>query len=314
MRFPLPADYLLEKAVTAKRESRSIDFKQQFDTESTRDWCEVLKDIVAIANSGGGVILVGLNNYGIPAGTDVGSLLDFDSANLANKIFSYTTTNFDQIQVVELSKDGHRIAAIQIGAAEIPIAFTRTGTYPNEGGQQGVAFHKGSVYFRHGSKSEPANCDDLRIAFEKRLGQVRKEWMSGLRKVVQAPSGSVLKVLPQDIRDSSDPDAVPIRIVTDESAPGYRLIDYDKTHPLRQMDVLAALKKTLPHGTRFNTFDFQCIRVAHRREKNDQFFHRPLFSSPRYSNKLVTWIAKEYEKDDQFVNKAREAYRKKKMK
>jgi hypothetical protein len=37
----------VHKALSAKRESKSIEFKQQFDINSGGDWCEVIKDLVA---------------------------------------------------------------------------------------------------------------------------------------------------------------------------------------------------------------------------------------------------------------------------
>jgi len=55
-----------EAILTAKRESKHLDFKRSFDSDSAADWCEVLKDIAAFANSGGGNILVGVNNDGSP--------------------------------------------------------------------------------------------------------------------------------------------------------------------------------------------------------------------------------------------------------
>lgn len=51
---------LLEKALSAKRESKHIEFKHSFDPTSMGEWCEVINDIVAIANSGGGIIVFGL--------------------------------------------------------------------------------------------------------------------------------------------------------------------------------------------------------------------------------------------------------------
>jgi predicted HTH transcriptional regulator len=48
----------------SKSESRSIDFKSTFNPDSAADWCELIKDIVAIANSGGGSILVGVDDEG----------------------------------------------------------------------------------------------------------------------------------------------------------------------------------------------------------------------------------------------------------
>lgn len=55
---------LLERAENARRESKSLDFKREFDPMSTPEWCEIIKDIVAFANSGGGVIVFGVNNDG----------------------------------------------------------------------------------------------------------------------------------------------------------------------------------------------------------------------------------------------------------
>lgn len=46
---------LVDKGLKAKRESKHVDFKSSFDEESPGEWCELVKDIVAMANSGGGV-------------------------------------------------------------------------------------------------------------------------------------------------------------------------------------------------------------------------------------------------------------------
>ena len=41
-------------------ESGSVDFKASFDPKSTQDWCELIKDIIAMTNSGGGTIIIGV--------------------------------------------------------------------------------------------------------------------------------------------------------------------------------------------------------------------------------------------------------------
>ncbi len=208
---------------------------------------------------------------------------------------------------MEFLKDRHTIAAIQIGAAETPIVFTRPGTYPIDGGKQAAAFGKGSVYFRHGSKSDPATTEDLRLAFETRLRKIRKEWLSGVRKVVRAPSGSVIKILPPEVRESDEPGATPIRIVSDETAPAYRVIDWDKTHPHRLKDIEALVRQGLPSGTHFNSYDLLCIRQVYGVDKNSKFLHQSLFSSPHYSNQFANWIVEQFKKDAQFFAKARAA-------
>src|SRR5205814_42456 len=81
---------LLRKAVDAKRESKSVEFKQSFDPDLPGDWCEVIKDIVAMANSGGGIIVFGLDNSGNPTHTEVQRLNQLDPADIANRIAKYT--------------------------------------------------------------------------------------------------------------------------------------------------------------------------------------------------------------------------------
>src|ERR1700745_3001494 len=46
-----------ENPASAKRESKTVDFKTAFDPDRASDWCELIKDMVAVANSGGGTIL-----------------------------------------------------------------------------------------------------------------------------------------------------------------------------------------------------------------------------------------------------------------
>jgi len=54
----------IKNVLAAKRESKRIDFKERFDTQAAGEWCEIIKDIVAMANSGGGAILFGTDNIG----------------------------------------------------------------------------------------------------------------------------------------------------------------------------------------------------------------------------------------------------------
>ena len=71
---------LIEKALLVDRESKYIEFKSIFDAESNQDWCEIIKDIVAIANSGGGIIIFGLESDGSPSGNDVSAISELDPA------------------------------------------------------------------------------------------------------------------------------------------------------------------------------------------------------------------------------------------
>ncbi len=103
---------LVDKALTAKRESKRVDFKSAFDPESAGDWCELVKDIVAMANSGGGAIVIGLDNGGAPSKNDVKAVLGLDHAKFVDKIRKYTGFEFGELEVHEAKKQDDTVAGI----------------------------------------------------------------------------------------------------------------------------------------------------------------------------------------------------------
>ncbi|MGB8226127.1 MAG: ATP-binding protein, partial [Sedimentisphaerales bacterium] len=102
---------LIHKALSAKRESKYIEFKQGFDPGLPREWCELIKDIVAIANSGGGIIVFGLNNTGVPSAEPVEAIARIDPADIANKIYKYTGPADMEFDIRTLEKNGYALVA-----------------------------------------------------------------------------------------------------------------------------------------------------------------------------------------------------------
>jgi hypothetical protein len=301
-------DPTVAKALNARRESKAVEFKSEFDPALRGAWCEILKDIVAIANSGGGVIVIGLQGAGFPNGADVQGVLGLDPAEVTDKIHAYTGVHFADIEIIDATKDGYQLAMLVVRASESPIVFTKAGTYDLGGGKQKTAFSKGTVYFRHGAKSEPGTTADIAGALERRLAMIRREWLSGVRRVVQAPPGSHLSILPREIRESDSPDAVPIRVVDDSAAPAYRIVDPDRTHPFRQKELIVEVRKRLPKGTVFNQFDVQAIRKTMPDANEARFHHKPRYGSPQYSGEFADWIVDQYEREPQFFQQVRERF------
>ena len=87
-----------KNAIQSKSESRAVDFKSKFDPGRAGDWCELVKDIVAIANSGGGSILIGVDDDGKCCGPAASAkLLCLDPAVITDKIAKYTGAQFDHL-------------------------------------------------------------------------------------------------------------------------------------------------------------------------------------------------------------------------
>lgn len=298
-------DDMLTKALGATRESKAVEFKQAFDVNSQGDWYEVIKDIIALANSGGGVILFGVLNSGCPSGLDVAGVLSLDPADIANKITKYTGYDFSEFEISEQWKGPQRIAALAVMGVSIPIVFARPGTYDIGGGKQKCAFSAGQVYFRHGAKSEPGTTDDLRRAFDRSMTALRKEWLRGVKKVVAAPIGSRLIVPGQEVRESPSELASPIRLVDDPKAPAYRKIDPDITHPYRGKEFLKMLNDRFGGTVKITSHDLLCLRRLYHLEENPGFCHKPKFYAIQYSESLADWIVEQYARDEDFFEKAR---------
>jgi hypothetical protein len=212
---------LAEKALGAKRESKSVDFKQCFDCESKGDWCEVIKDLVAMANSGGGIVVFGLGNTGEPVGFDCTRLAALDPADVANKIGPYIGSSNFAFSIVDLQKGGCDLVAFLVEPAATPYVFERPGSYTDPLGKPKSAFALGTTYFRHNAKSEPGTNEDLRKIISRQVEQIRKELLKDLRKVVEAPAGS--KIIVSDISAGGTSIASAVRLGHEPSATVVRL-------------------------------------------------------------------------------------------
>ncbi|HEY4272034.1 MAG TPA: RNA-binding domain-containing protein [Candidatus Udaeobacter sp.] len=296
------------KPANAKSESKSVDFKSAFDPDRPADWCELLKDVVAMANSGGGTILIGVADDGESIGGSTAlKILQTDPAKITDKIAKYTGVQFDSFTISPARRSGRKVALITIGWADPPIMFEKPGTYAIEDGKQKTAFGTGTLYVRHGAKSEPARSADIARLLERSVQRARREWLSGVRKVSTAPRGSTVSVLPSGVVQSSDPGAIPIRITDDPGAAEYQLIDADKTHPWRQKELLQELNKSLP--TKINPYDLLAVRRLHHIDEDANFAHKARFGSTQYSPAFAEWLLKQHATDPTFFQKCRSSFK-----
>lgn len=303
-------DIMLEKAKSAKRESKYVEFKEGFDVNSPRDRCETIKDIVAMSNSGGGIILFGVRNDGTPSDFNASLVPNLDPAQLTDRIAKYTGEQFSNFEITEIERNGHRVTLLLIYEVSIPMVFIKPGTYDVGEGKQKSAFGIGTIYFRHGAKSEPGNSNDLRIVINREVERIRQSWLGNIRKVVEAPPGYHVQVVPTEVRVSTYPTATPIRIVDEASAPAYRLETPDSTYPYRQKEVIQVVNQGLGGKKIINQYDVLSVRRVFRiDETKPQYCYNPKYGSPQYSEYFVNWMVRCYEEDPFFFEKAREEYR-----
>ncbi|MFI5373834.1 MAG: RNA-binding domain-containing protein [Candidatus Rokuibacteriota bacterium] len=295
----------------APRESRLLDFKASIDIESTGDWCELIKDIVTMANSGGGAIVFGVDDQGKPSDADLTALLALDSAKVVDKIASYTGVQFADFHIRPGQRNGKPVAVMEIQGVFPPMVFDRAGTYevalPDGKKKPKVAFNVGTLYFRHGAKSEPANSHDLKQVYERQRTADRKAFFTDIRMVSNKPKGARVQIVTgSNLVEGGAGKVVSVRLSGDPRAPVVGVLDPDSTHPFRQTELLTELNKRLPERRREMTgYDAQSVRKVYGIDGKPEYTHKSKFGSRQYSQAFIDWMVKESTKNGSFFSKAR---------
>jgi schlafen family protein/restriction endonuclease-like protein len=298
-------DPRITKCLTAKRESKSVEFKENFLPTDAGDALEVLKDVVAIANSGGGTLVIGINNAGEAAGTDVKPVLNYDHAKYCDLIQKYTLQNFADFEVLEETKDGHQVAIFLINPPDYPLIFQKPGQYAIENNKQKTAFAQGTIFFRHGAKSEHGTSDDLRKFMQVRVRDMEEKILRGMRQVLEAPRAAQISMVPTVSASRTVPGAVPFFLTKNPTDQQVVAIDRGDICKYRQKEVLLALKERLPYGPTVTSHDIKAINKVYDIPSNELFCWQPDYSSKQYSDALVDWIVEQITNDIGFLDDVR---------
>ena len=297
----MPSDALAE-ALTATRESRRVAFKRHGSPTEAGAWLDVVKDVVAIANSGGGVVIVGVDSHGQPNGSSDG----FDAHALVDAVAHYTGDHFTDIAVEAATKNARPVTAISVGARSgSPLVFEKAGQFVDDRGRHRVSFARGTLYFRHGARTEPARGRDVAKFATGALGREKRDIARNVSKVAQAPVGSEVIIVPPDTELPGTLER--FRVVDDPRAPAVARTDFDITHPFRQKELIERINERLGEKL-VGPYEILSVRRVHATDERPEFFHRPKFGSPQYSDAFVSWIAEQVRHDPEFLADAKQRY------
>jgi hypothetical protein len=179
-------------------ESPILDRKVTFDHQDPKAKLELVRDLVAIANTGGGRIVVGhdeVNEVGITE--DVVEALD--SSRVAEWL-----ANFASPVPLHLSHDarpltgGRFLLTLTISAAEFPIVISKRGLWKGADSKRDrPVFEPGDIFVRHSTRTERANYEDIRSWVLKAREAERESILDRITTFVKLPEGAALQVVSQ---------------------------------------------------------------------------------------------------------------------
>jgi hypothetical protein len=195
--------------------------------------------------------------------------------------------------------------------------FIRPGTYDIGGGQQRTAFSQGTIYFRHGAKSEPGTRDDLSSWLDDTIEKVRSGWLGGIRKVVEAPAGHAITVVSSPVSLRSGAPKVEGMAITAKVSSGPGAVRFvpqnaEDLWPYRQKDLLERINKELKKIPAVNGHDILCINThLDVLKAHPEFAYKPhKLASPQYNDSYAAWVIDQYKQDPKFFTRMRSDYKK----
>ncbi len=289
-------DRLVADALAASRPRRAVAFARPSANGGTRAELELVMHLAALANSGGGAVVA----------RDAPGLTELGAKGAQAALESYTGEHIDVETRTEHVDDRDVLVFVVAGRRDAPAVFEKTGAWKDDTGAEHVVFERGTVFFRHGQRSDPANARDMHRFAERVTREQHRAWETNVKKAAHAPADADVYVVRNKATEAGT--LAQVRVVDDPNAPAVARTDFDITHPYRQREVVEMLNaragETIATG-----YDVQCVRKVYRVDERPEFFHRPKFGSPQYSEAFVTWMLDSYRRDPAFFETAKHIVR-----
>lgn len=162
----------LEGLLACQHEDEQLDFKETHD--QAEGYIELIKDIMAFANSNGGHIVFGVREEKDTKTFQANGLPDnisLDDLQLHRDAAKYLS-DVPHFQVAHHVIQDRRFAVIYIAPSSMPISTIREGQKPTPDGRAKKVFDSGVAYERVSSENRPVK--DFTAFFSKFLGRVER--------------------------------------------------------------------------------------------------------------------------------------------
>lgn len=171
---PVLTPLKITELLSARRESAKLDYKLTLDLSETGSKVELVKDLMAMANTAGGYIVVGVDDAGTVRGLDETAAQKFDETVVRSQLAGYTSARIPVFVNNRVIEDERHLVVITV----LPVINTLVVAESDGNVPSGRAvFRKGDVLVRHGSASERWNQRDVDFLLERVIASRKDDWL-----------------------------------------------------------------------------------------------------------------------------------------
>ncbi|MEV5412317.1 ATP-binding protein [Thermopolyspora sp. NPDC052614] len=175
----------------ARLEEDNVDLKSTFQNDP-KSWPALIKDIVAMHNKGGGVLIFGINNDGARIGLAASMSATLDPTNIGNKARRYHLNGTARTAYLECSYYSKRYGFLFVHAGAGLLVFDKDVAVDKPGGSQEIVARAGVVYTRRDSATKPARQGDIDALLHRILGKGVRAFLARVEKVANLPASTQL--------------------------------------------------------------------------------------------------------------------------
>lgn len=185
-----------------------IEFKATLDLREKKDQLRLVAEVVAMANAGGGVIRIGVDDDGYEIGIDANTAARFDPATVANLVDSFLGTDHVEVAVHRRHLSAERLVVDLVveKCPTPPLVICKEGNYQSEKGQRSE-FRKGDVLVRRGTRAVRATRSDFLAWTEAACDSARRLLMDRVSFVSTLPPDAELSIAIGEV-DLAEPAAM----------------------------------------------------------------------------------------------------------
>lgn len=170
-------------------EHNQLDLKREFLGTDT-SWLDLIRDTVAMSNSGGGVLVIGIADDGARIGLKSSLSNTLDSTKIANRLQRYTSA-------AQVLRTGYReiesyrklYGFLWVYPGGKLLVFDKTIQYSNS---NKVALHQAVLYVRRKTATEPATQHELNEAVQRIATKNLKAFIARIDHVASLPASTEL--------------------------------------------------------------------------------------------------------------------------